>query len=63
MLVVFEEDDVAMADVPPLARVMPATTRRLMAVTSGHAWLGAPDELPGFELCTAPFSPLDLGGL
>ena len=63
LLVVFGEDGLALADVLPLARAMPATTRCLMALTSGHAWLGAPDELPGFELCTSPFSPLDLAGL
>ncbi len=63
LLVVFGEPGLALADVLSLARAMPASTRCLMAVTTGHAWLGAPDTLPGYELCIAPFSPLDLAGL
>jgi CheY-like chemotaxis protein len=63
LLVVFAEDGLALADVLPLARAMPASTRCLVAVTSGHPWLGASDSLPGYELCIAPFSPSDLAGL
>jgi CheY-like chemotaxis protein len=63
LLVVFGEDGLALADGLSLAHAMPATTRCLMAVTSGHPWLGTPDKLPGYELCISPFSPLDLAGL
>ena len=52
-----------MAEVQALAQAMPAGTRCVAGVPSGHPWLGLQDALPGIEVCTLPFSPSDLIGL
>ena len=64
LLVVFAEAGQTVAGLLALRQALPAkTTRCLLPVVNGHPWLGTPDSIPGYVVCTTPFSPLDLAGL
>jgi CheY-like chemotaxis protein len=63
LLVVFAEAPQTLAGLRALRQALPASTRCLLPVVNGHPWLGTPDSVPGYAVCTTPFSPLDLAGL